>query len=500
MISHLGPKSKVTLQQLFPDQNLLDYADQSVGALRLDSRQVCEGDAFVAVVGSQLDGRKFIDAAVSQGAAIVVQESDNHHFNIESDGQLLRVYVPSLSQKISAIAGRYYDNPSRLMKAVAITGTNGKTTCSMWLAPLLNALGERAAVVGTLGYGKVESLLVETGMTTPDAIEMQRIVAQQKQEGVTAIVAEVSSHSLHQSRVDAIAFDVALVTNVSRDHLDYHGDMDAYVAAKAELMTFDALQHVVLNRDDEYFLSFTKKSQAKLLTYSVKTEADFFATDIEASSQGLACELQTPEGAFDIDLPIWGLFNLSNVLAVITSTYAMGYSVADVVSVLNILKPVPGRLEPVDVESDVSVLVDFAHTPKALSSVLLAVRQHTSGKVNCVFGCGGDRDKGKRPLMAKAAVEGSDACIVTSDNPRNEDPDHIIKDIVSGFSENQDYKVIVDRAEAIKFAIGNADKGDCVVLAGKGHENYQMIGSEKIPFNDFTQARDALFVRVGSAR
>lgn len=503
----------LSLSQMFPDQSLGSFAHQIVGPLRLDSRQIETGDTFVAVAGTHQDGRKYIAAAIESGASLVLVEGEE--FGVRHGGAVPIVTVPQLRQQLSHLASLWFDQPSKKMMMVGVTGTNGKTTCCQWLAQLLDGMpalnGEKikaavrarsavtkTATIGTLGYGLVNQRLVETGLTTPDAIAFQGVLQQLYRAGVNAVIAEVSSHSLEQARVAAVDFDVAVLTNIGRDHLDYHGSMESYVAAKKTLMNFPSLGAVVINLDDPFAQEFIAAAGkgVEVFAYGMSSEAaDFSVADVCYKPAGTSASLSSPEGEYALDLPIWGEFNLCNLLGVIATAYAMGYPLAQIVKRLGVIKPVPGRLEPVLVDSDITVLIDFAHTPDALESVLRAIRDHIKGNIWCVFGCGGDRDKGKRPLMAKVVQDLADYVVVTSDNPRSENPAMVIDDIMSGFQHPGAVHRIEDRETAIRFAIEQAEPGDCVLLAGKGHEDYQLVGTRRLPFSDAAVARLALQIR-----
>jgi UDP-N-acetylmuramoyl-L-alanyl-D-glutamate--2,6-diaminopimelate ligase len=488
----------VALGHLFPGENLSDYAERPVGRLCLDSRNLQPGDCFVALPGARVDGRVFIDMAIAAGVDLILSESDGDKLEFETRDEALIVSVPQLSQQLSAVAGRYFAEPSAGMTLVGITGTNGKTSCSQWLAQLLSDMGEsKAASIGTLGYGRVGEELSYTGMTTPDAIQFQEILAGFVDAGVGSVVAEVSSHSLVLGRVTALDIDVAVMTNISRDHMDFHGDEASYVAAKCELMKFASLKKAVLNRDDVYFDEFASACDCEIVTTSLQNSAaDFYARELSYNAQGISAVLCTPEGEFPVQLSLWGDFNLHNILTVTAAAYACGYAVVDIVARLPALQPVSGRLETVMVDADISVVVDFAHTPDALRAALQALRKHTRSKIWCLFGCGGDRDQGKRPMMAALAETLADQVVVTSDNPRSEDPQAIIEEIRQGFTKEDRVSVMEDRAKAIEAVIVQAEPGDIVLLAGKGHEDYQIVGENKLPFSDFASARLALHKRM----
>ncbi|BFM17318.1 UDP-N-acetylmuramoyl-L-alanyl-D-glutamate--2,6-diaminopimelate ligase [Maricurvus nonylphenolicus] len=477
-------------QQLLSSEQL----SAELGELVLDSRQVQAGDTFVAVPGYSADGRKFIAAAIDAGAALVLAEGDQ--IAVRAEKNIPIIELPELNQQLSALAGRYFGEPTQSMFGVGITGTNGKTSCSYWLAHLLDACGSSAAIVGTLGYGCVGKSLVETGMTTPDAIATQRVLAECQQQGAENVVMEVSSHSLDQGRVAAVGFDVAIFTNLSRDHLDYHGSEAAYRDAKLKLMAMPGLQRAVINLDDaaaQSFIAAAQAAAAPVWRYSINNaQADIYCSQLAYGQQGVSARLHTPMGECDIAAPVIGAFNVSNLLAVIAGALAKGLSLETIAKAVSTLPAVPGRMQPVANELDLTVLVDYAHTPDALASVLKAVKGHSQGQLWCVFGCGGDRDQGKRPQMGQIADSLADRIVVTSDNPRGEEPDHIIAQITAGITKTETAVVVEDRAEAIRYAVNHAQTGDCIVLAGKGHETYQQIGVEKLPFDDVVQARLAL--------
>lgn len=530
----------MTLPELLPE-----YASQLpemvVGELRLDSRQINAGDTFVAVNGSAQRGLDFLDGALARGASLVLAEAEGSALSLErAETQTLVVKIPELKQRLSAMAGRYFGNPSDRITVIGITGTNGKTTCCQWLAQLLTALGTESGTIGTLGYGLVGEELTPTGMTTPDAIAVQSMLADLQAAGARSVVMEVSSHGLDQARVNGVPFNLAILTNISRDHLDYHGDMAGYVHAKSQLMKFPSLQSVVVGAGDysEQFLAASPQQARRILFSANSTSgeqasdqkdsceqgsdpltseklsleelsleklhfekksgrADFYVISAEYHDGGITALIATPEGNRVVEMPVWGAFNLENVLAVIASAWTLGYELDDIIQQVFHLKSVPGRLQLVDTESAIKVIVDFAHTPDALESVLDAVREHVDGKIWCVFGCGGDRDQGKRPQMGGIAERLADHVVVTSDNPRSENPLRIIEDILMGMTRAHVANVIPDRAQAVEFAIEEAEPGDLVLLAGKGHESYQDIAGQRIDYSDVDTARLMLQRRAG---
>lgn len=507
----------LTLAQWLPELAAIDLAQAAelpVGQLRLDSRQVQAGDVFIALVGTQADGRQFIAKAIEQGAVAVLVEADKDWQGIHWIGSVPVIALAPLAARLSELAGRYYGHPSRELCLVGITGTNGKTTCSLLLAQLLAGASAQgcSAVVGTLGYGLVDQqsltpiaqqigLLTSTGLTTPDPIALQRILRQLRAGGASSAAIEVSSHSLQQKRVAGLAFATAIFTNLTQDHLDYHGDLVSYGKAKAELLFMPGLKCAIFNRDDAWAKALADKTPAgvQALGFSLREPADVYVTEVRLHSQGASARLHSPWGEGEIHSPLLGLFNLSNLLAVIAAVCVQGAPLADVLALVPQLVAAPGRMQPVVVDAaaqEIQVLVDYAHTPDALENTLKAIREHQAARVWTVFGCGGDRDKTKRPLMGRIAEKFSDYVIVTNDNPRSEDPARIAADIVRGLNHPNGCLVLADRAQAIDFAVQQAKPGDLVLIAGKGHEDYQIFADQTLPFSDSQQARLALQRRL----
>lgn len=471
-------------------------------ALSCDSRTVTPGSLFFALAGHSQDGRQYIDAAVSAGASAVVCEDSAATANDSSiswRGDVPVIGVRHVRTVLGLAAAEFFGNPSRGLAVTGVTGTNGKSTCVALLAQLEQALGHKAGVIGTLGYGFAGESLSPTGMTTPDAISAQRMLRELADRQVQVVAMEVSSHGLAQSRVAGIDISKGIFTNLSRDHLDYHASMDAYAEAKAQLFALPSLRHAVINLDDRYSATMSQALPpgAQLWTYSLRQPlASVYASRIEFLPDGMRAVVRTPWGSGEIHTALLGEFNLYNLLAVMTATCAGGADFQTVLSLLPRLTPVPGRMEKIEPAADIQVVVDYAHTPEALRQVLASLRLHGNRKIHAVFGCGGDRDKGKRPQMAAVAEAGADSIIVTNDNPRTEAPSQIIRDIIAGASHPEKIAVVEDRAEAIACAVAMASPGDVVLIAGKGHENYQIIGTAKVPFDDAAQARLALQARV----
>lgn len=519
------PSEGRSLGELLGDSGLqeialsADVAELCISGLQLDSRKLEHGDLFLAFPGLQADGRDYLSQAQAAGAVAVLVEMEDF---LPIDGVHIPVIaVAQLAQKVSAVAGAFYGRPSDTIDVIGVTGTNGKTTCSQLLAQLLTLLGRPAGVIGTLGYVVVgketvtsSQTFISTGLTTPDAVNVQRILASLAAQGAKAVAMEVSSHSLDQGRVAAVKFSTAVFTNLSHDHLDYHQSMARYQQAKARLFASAGLRNAIVNIDDEAGrdiagqLSATDKtcalkslSQANCYTYScAQVAADIYAQNQEFTQQGMRAHIVTPWGQGELASQLQGGFNLSNLLAVIGAACAEGHALAAVLAAVAQLKSVPGRLQVVDPEVLPLVVVDYAHTSDALEKALLALKPACQGRLWCVFGCGGDRDQSKRSVMGEVASRFADRLVVTSDNPRSEDAQSIIKDVLAGIPSSEvnsedgagGLKVIEDRGAAIAFAIAHADDRDVVLIAGKGHEDYQLVKGHRLPFNDVVEARLAL--------
>jgi UDP-N-acetylmuramoyl-L-alanyl-D-glutamate--2,6-diaminopimelate ligase len=452
-----------------------------VTGLSLDSRSIEQGDLFVGVPGLKADGRSYIPQAVASGAGAVLIEA--------REGGSGRYKVPcfqvrNLRQYVGLIASRFYGFPSRLLCVIGFTGTNGKTTCAGLTAQALEALGRRSGVIGTLGVGPFNSLR-PVSLTTPDAVSLQAELAKMVDEGLDSVCIEISSHALHQDRVRGVEIDVALFTNLSRDHLDYHGSMDAYAASKFLLFQEHGVRTAIINTSDPFGAEFVRAGiPSKVWTYGLDNAANVYPEKSEVFPSGIRLRLATPDRCISFQAPLLGRLNVMNLVAVVTALLALEYSPAAVEQAMSNLRPVPGRMELVS-ESDapVHVVVDYAHTPAALEQALDSLREHTTQRIWCVFGCGGERDSGKRPKMGAISDRLADKIVLTNDNPRTEDPFRILGQIESGIQHHKAVQ-IPDRREAISFAIRQADPGDLVLIAGKGNETTQVIGSEQIPFSD----------------
>lgn len=476
-----------------PLNQLLPQADSAtlIRELTLDSRKVRPGDLFLAVPGTQQDGRAHIADAIARGAAAVAYEAEGAE--PVQPGNATLVPMRNLASQLSAIAGRFYGEPSRGLQLIGVTGTNGKTSVSQLLAQALDRLGERCGIIGTLGTGFHGGL--ELGLhTTPDPIGVQATLAELKMAGARAVAMEVSSHGLDQGRVAALDFNVAVFTNLSRDHLDYHGSMQAYGAAKARLFASDGLRSRVINLDDGFGRELAAlPAPSRLIGYSLNDASAWLSCrDLEFSSQGVRARLVSPQGEGSLRSPLLGRFNLSNLLAVIGALLAMDYPLDDILRVLPHLQAPAGRMQRLGGGAVPAVVVDYAHTPDALEKALEALRPHVEGRLRCLFGCGGDRDTGKRALMGQVAERLADQVLITDDNPRSESPEQIRAQILAGCSGSDRVSEQAGRAAAIAALVQSAAVGDVILLAGKGHENYQEINGLRHPFSDLDEAAKAL--------
>ena len=475
--------------------------DRDISDLILDSRSVKAGDLFFAYKGVHFDGREYIDDAIAKGAVAVLVESDSTDVTLYGWASLRSaqptslqnipiIPVKKLNFKLSAIAAKFFGNPAKSLRIIGITGTNGKTSCSHFIAATLHQLNITCGVIGTLGsglYGNIQ----QGGLTTPDAITLQALFAKFVAQGATVVAMEVSSHSIDQGRVEGIPFEVAVFTNLTRDHLDYHGDMETYGAVKKRLFENNSPRYSVINADDAFgrqmiqgFLP-AKNIYAYTVDSAKKINAPTIAASkIELDISGIHALVTTPWGQGQLDASLIGQFNLSNLLAVLTTLCLLDIPLPQALKSFSELHAVHGRMQAIGSEDQPLVVVDYSHTPDALEKALIALRAHCQRELYCVFGCGGERDRGKRPMMAKIAEQYADHVIVTDDNPRHENSDQIMADIATGFQ--QPAKVIMqhNRSKAIQDVIQCAVRGDCILVAGRGGEIYQYVGDEKIPFDD----------------
>ena len=457
----------------------------------LDSRLAAAGDLFVAVKGHTADGRRFIPQAIAQGVAAIIAEAEGE----AEDGDITTVhgvpviYLAQLSQRLSALAGRFYQQPGEKLRLIGVTGTNGKTTTTQLLAQWAQLLGETGAVMGTVGNG-LYGHLAPVENTTGSAVEVQQTLASLVEQGATLAAMEVSSHGLVQHRVAALPFAAAAFTNLSRDHLDYHGDMTRYESAKWLLFSEHMVGQAIINADDETgrrWLANLPDAVAVTLEDNLEPGCHgrwLKATDVRYHDNGAAIRFDSSWGVGELESRLMGAFNVSNLLVALATLLALGYPLNELVATGNRLQPVTGRMEVFSSPAKPTVVVDYAHTPDALEKALEAARLHCKGKLWCVFGCGGDRDKGKRPLMGAIAEQFSDVVVITDDNPRSEDPAAIVADILTGLLDPGRARVVAGRAQAVTNAIMQAKEEDIVLVAGKGHEDYQIVGNRRLDYSD----------------
>ncbi|WP_286263076.1 UDP-N-acetylmuramoyl-L-alanyl-D-glutamate--2,6-diaminopimelate ligase [Thalassotalea atypica] len=474
----------------------IHIAEIASNGLVNDSREVTTDSVFCAISGSLEDGRQYIDSALEQGAVLVIGQchSVQQHGNIIErviDGNKIDVIqFFELDKHLISLAQHYYGYPHRSMNMIGVTGTNGKTSTTQILANCFDALSYPSAVIGTTGAGRIGAL-TPIKNTTPGPTELSALLAKFKQQDIKHVVMEVSSHALDQHRVSPEMMDIAVFTNLSRDHLDYHGSMEAYASAKFKLFIKNPAQYAVVNGDDEYAKAWLNDNNTleKLTVFGRDESISSYRTyvraaDIVHGQTGLQFTLETEQGSFQVKSKLIGDFNAENLLAAIAVLRASGITLNDIVDVLPNITPCDGRMETFDGETLATCIVDYAHTPDALENALKACRQHCQGELWLVFGCGGDRDQGKRALMGDIAEQFADHLVVTNDNPRNEAPELIVNDILSGCKQPEKITVMLDRAQAVKATLANANEKDMVLLAGKGHEDTIQIGNEIIEYSE----------------
>jgi UDP-N-acetylmuramoyl-L-alanyl-D-glutamate--2,6-diaminopimelate ligase len=469
----------------------------AVSGVALDSRKVQPGDLFLAVAGSHTHGLHHARQAVALGAVAVAWEPSAHESGLAELAALLPVpvvSVPALSRVAGRIADRFYGHPSRGLFMIGVTGTDGKTSCSHYIAQALDSEDRRCGLIGTVGYGLCNELSNGTH-TTPDALTIQQALYTMQQKGARSVVAEVSSHAMDQGRVRGVDFDIAVLTNLSRDHLDYHGDLESYMHAKRKLFHSKRLRYAVINADDDFGRRLLDDIPPGVAPVAYRLENEpcktrfpaqwVIGSELELDINGMHFRVQTPWGSGVIECPLLGRFNASNLLAALACLCITGLPFREALRRLSNTRTVPGRMERFDLGEDRPLaVVDYAHTARALEEVLRSLRTHCTGKLWCVFGAGGDRDRGKRPLMAAAAEQFADRIVLTDDNPRTEDPERIMSDIVSGLKDAAQARIEHNRAHAINDALRAAGPDDIVLIAGKGHETVQIIGDKALPFSD----------------
>ena len=486
----------MTLQQLLPDLPLSSqHGQRAIHGLRLDSRRVRDGDLFVALSGSQRDGRHFVEAAILAGAVAVLSEA--RHFSEAEQGGVPMIGVPALSANLHQLAARFYHDPMASMSVLGVTGTNGKSSVAWFLRDAMNAVGMPCGLIGTLG-AHFSDYHDDVGHTTPDTLTLHESLAAFRDRGARFVAMEVSSHALSQGRLAGVPVSVAGFTNLSRDHLDYHGDMDSYFSAKQRLFQGAKLTGAVVNTSDHYGqrLADGLSSDIRCLRVAGKS-ADIDCQRAQLTVDGLQAQIRIGADTVSLQAPLYGRFNIDNLMIVAGVLALQGLDTRTIERALAAVTPVPGRMQPVWDGIGPAVLVDYAHTPDGLEKALQSTREHFHGKLWCVVGCGGNRDVGKRPQMAAVAEKLADHLVFTSDNPRHESAQSIINDMLSGVMQRDAVMVIADRAAAIRHALMQADRADVVLIAGKGHERWQEVGDQRIPMDDLQLARDALRERNG---
>jgi len=459
-----------------------------VGQVTCDSRSVARDDMFIAFRGYNLNGHKFIKEAVDRGARAILAEED-----FAAPDGILKVLVRDTRSVVPAIAGNFYGHPSKKLKMAGVTGTNGKTTITYVIESILNKAGESSGVIGTINY-RLNGRVAPAKNTTPGPLELQSMLAEISGTGARYAVMEVSSHALDQRRTEGILFDAGIFTNITPEHLDYHKTLYEYYIAKAKIFGYMKKDGVaILNKDDKLVAKLEKTLKLKVLTYGLDKEADVTARDIRMSLDNSSFTVATPGGGFKVSTRLIGRHNVSNILAAAAAAGSLGISEEAIKAGIEAVDFVPGRLEPVDCGQPFKVFVDFAHTEDALNNVLGLLKGSSQGEIITVFGCGGNRDRSKRPLMGETACRLSSRVFITSDNPRFEKPEDIIEEIMLGVKGKFDnYYIEPDRRKAIEKAIRSAKDGSIVILAGKGHENCQIVGDEIMPFDDREVAKEIL--------
>lgn len=476
--------SNIEVLKMSPKINM----DLNITGIAYDSRMVRNGDLFVTWKGTHSDGMLFVEEALGRGAAALCLEK----------GEDLKWKVPTwvvqdARQVLSHLARNFYHDPSQYLKVIGITGTNGKTSVGFLTQAIFNEAGRHPGLLGTVHY-EIGNRRIPSERTTPESLQLQAYLREMLDDGCKICVIEVSSHALDQKRVQGINFEIGIFTNLSQDHLDYHQNLEQYFWVKAILFQNLSKQaFAVINSDDAYGQRLLKMTKAQVVTYGMSRASMIHADRVRLGTRGSSCEIIFPGGKVDLNLNLMGGFNIYNVLAAFSAGWALGIHSDVMRNALENFKGVPGRMEFIETDMDFDVIVDYAHTQDALEKVLRALRPLTKNRLISVFGCGGDRDKGKRPKMGAVACQNSDLVILTSDNPRSEDPLEIIHQIEDGIKmKDCRYEVILDRKTAIEFALNSAKRGDLVLIAGKGHEKFQEIGFLKIPFDDGAIVKETL--------
>lgn len=494
MMTAIKQQSTTLLSELLEGVvNVAPESDQEIVSVQTDSRKLKQNDVFIAMPGDGRHGLEFLDDAVKSGACCVLYDlADAEKFKdalaIYKEDILIYA-VASVRDVAGVVIDRFYHSPGKQFQIVAVTGTDGKTSVSRFIAQAMSN-EMKTALIGTTGNGVWGKLKTATH-TTPDVLSLHKMLFELKNQHAAFLAMEVSSHGIEQQRIAGVDINTAVLTNVTRDHLDYHGTVEKYQAIKKQLFSQSSVENVVLNIDDAVGIELANELQNKknIWAYSLETKTSLSVSQINVSSiaadqSGFVVKVNTPQGVADLRVPLLGRFNISNVLAVLAVLLINKVALNKAIEYISRLETVPGRMEVFHAENKATAVVDYAHTPKALELALKALREHFTGKIWCVFGCGGDRDQGKRPLMGAVAENVSDAVVITDDNPRNENSDVIIEQILAGMKQPEKAKVITDRQQAIEYACEHAAVNDVVLVAGKGHEEYQIVGDDKKLFSD----------------
>lgn len=453
--------------------------------IEYDSRKVSKGDAFVCVTGFKTDGHNYVESAIKSGATVIFCERELENI----DESVTVIQFENTRKALAHISAEYYGRPSERMNVIGVTGTNGKTTTTFLVKSILDKIGHKTGIIGTI-ENRIGDRIIPTERTTPESLELQELFKTMADEGCQDVVMEVSSHALDLHRVDDIRFNVGIFTNLTQDHLDYHVTMENYKKAKGLL--FERCLASVVNIDDEAGEYMVSVSKGKVITFAIDKNADLKAEDIHISADGVEFKLEYDGKEYPVSLNTPGKFSIYNALGAIGACILMGIDMDTIISGLKENKGVNGRFQTVRSKRGFNAIVDYAHTPDGLENILKTAKEFVKGRIITVFGCGGDRDRTKRPIMGEIAGIYSDYCIITSDNPRTEDPAQILDDVEPGTKKSGcDYTKIVDRGEAIKYAIDMAKEGDVVIVAGKGHENYQIFADKTIHFDDVEEVKKA---------
>ncbi len=478
----------IEIERIYGDIN------KEINGICYDSRKAMNNYIFVCIKGFQTDGHKYIDGAIKNGVSVVIIEREIINLDEVINKGITVIKVKNSRRALSKISANYYDHPSKKINVVGVTGTNGKTSITNLLNTILETNNKRSALLGTIN-NKILKKIYKSKNTTPESLELHELFHEMVSKKIEVCTMEVSSHSLDLFRVDDVEFNIGIFTNLTRDHLDYHKDMEDYKNAKIKLF-YKASMANIINMDDKYgreILKEINKLDTPIFTYGLTEKSDFFAKDIKMFPSYSEFILVTPSYSTHVKMNIPGVFSIYNILAVIASCYVLGLSKEEILKGIRNIKPIKGRFELVENDLGKTVIIDYAHTPDALKNVLDTIKQFTAGKIIVVFGCGGDRDNQKRPMMGQIASNLADYIILTNDNPRTENPDNIISDILDGIKkEKNNFDIIKNRKEAIKKAIKMATQNDTVLIAGKGHESYQIIGDKVFDFDDKEVAMEFL--------